>query len=1137
MSEFEASKAYVAQEDVYYDDGREVRLLHHIYSRPDLDQIRGSPEKVLAAIDHYGRTVAYLMNVGEHKGDIVRQLILETKPEVMVELGGYVGYSAILFGAALQQAGGRQFLSLERNPEFAAVASSLVDLAGLSSFVKIVVGPCQDSIRRLHSAGELRLIGMLFLDHWKPAYVPDLKLCEQLGLIQPGSVLAADNVIKPGNPPYLEYVRSSVEDKKKGFAAQTGTESFDKKWVEMYEKREGVEKVDMTAQGDPRLVYTSKLIESFEPTGVPNLLLLSLSLLLLPISTSVIVAVSVWNRLTPQNEPASSSGRKTVLVTGVGMSKGLCLARLFHRAGHRVIGADCSALSPGRVSAAVDSFHKLPKPAHFSADESGRDPYVLRLLEIVRSEGVQLWVSVSDVSAAAQDAIARDLIEDRTTARAVQLSLADVQTLHEKDSFMRYIQSLGLPTPDTEVVTSRDAVVEFLTRRGGLELKPGAAQYLLKPIGVNDLARFNMPLLPLSTAAETMGRIDSIPLDGAPSFIMQEFISGPEFCTHALVIKGRVRAFVACPSSELLMHYEALPRDSQLSKRMLAFTETVAKAGGPEWTGHVSFDFLLKAETEELYPIECNPRAHTAIVLFNDTPQMVDEYLTVLEPDSADGEEELSPNSPQRYYWIGQDFVEKAIDSPSRSKLASFIHDVRHSKDGTFEVWDPWPWWWLYHVYWPLQFITLLVRGERWSRINVSTGKYTPCIYCWKGAKVPHAPQLLRLLFALLPPPLDTSLDHRRHRLATPLPPSRHPPASTLDTRSSDPPNSPMASAATKAGGLITAVRVLVPAAVVSVGYTVYRIDWRACYVALTTGPDRKWRWMQILLALLSWKSLPLVWTWRIFYAMMYHSVFAKSPPLTPRFLFKPMVNESHVTLLEMDYNLHKSNSTFFADLDCARTHLVSYLCRRGMEKLRHNRRDALVPDPTTGLPASGPVNIMLGSVACSFRREVGAFSRYEMWSRIIAWDRKWLYIITHFVPKGTAKPAEWLDRRCAGLKTNKSATSADAAADWEKKIQATGLSKYVFKLGRLTVHPAIVLEQSGLLPYRPHGWTREKDPTEIDDNDQIDSINDDDDDEWDWRRVEAQRRKGMEMASKFQALEDMHDLFDGGNDGALGRF
>ncbi len=42
---------------------------------------------------------------------------------------------------------------------------------------------------------------------------------------------------------------------------------------------------------------------------------------------------------------------------------------------------------------------------------------------------------------------------------------------------------------------------------------------------------------------------------------------------------------------------------------------------------------------------------------------------------------------------------------------------------------------------------------------------------------------------------------------------------------------------------------------------------------------------------------------------------------------------------------------------------------------------------------------------------------------------------------------------------------------------------------------------------------------------------------EWDWRRVELERRKGMQFAQHFAALDGMHALFDGGAKGALGRF
>ncbi|KAF3005910.1 hypothetical protein E8E13_009640 [Curvularia kusanoi] len=273
MGSFDQSKAYAAQEEdgAFFDDGREIELLHFVYSHPNIEKIRGSPENVLAAIDEYGRTKKYLMNVGEDKGRIVTDLIAEVKPQTMVELGGYVGYSCVLFGAAVRKAGGQRYFSLERDPAFAAVIMSLVDLAGLSDVVKVIVGSSDESIARLYQSGQLKHIDLMFLDHYKPAYTTDLKLCEELGLITEGSVLAADNVIKPGNPPYLEYVRSSVDEKLKK-AKQSGnsnTQGIAETNVKMYEKRYGEAKFNQSP-GKPTLIYESKLVNSYEPTGVPD---------------------------------------------------------------------------------------------------------------------------------------------------------------------------------------------------------------------------------------------------------------------------------------------------------------------------------------------------------------------------------------------------------------------------------------------------------------------------------------------------------------------------------------------------------------------------------------------------------------------------------------------------------------------------------------------------------------------------------------------------------------------------------------------------------------------------------------------------------------------------------------------------
>ncbi|KAI1384965.1 S-adenosyl-L-methionine-dependent methyltransferase [Hypoxylon trugodes] len=241
-------EAYQPQEELYFNDGREIELLHFIYDHASLEEMRGKPQRVLDAIDEFGKTRKYLMNIGEYKAKAITKLIKDENPRVIVELGGYVGYSAIAFGAALKGVGGQRYYSLEMNPEFAAVMSVLVDLAGLSNVVKVIVGPSSNSLERLVKEDTLKHIDLLFLDHYKPAYTTDLKLCEELGLVSVGSIYAADNVVKPGNPLYLEYVRSTV-----------------------HEKRRKASDYDQTGpKGNPNLIYDSHFIEGWEPSGVPD---------------------------------------------------------------------------------------------------------------------------------------------------------------------------------------------------------------------------------------------------------------------------------------------------------------------------------------------------------------------------------------------------------------------------------------------------------------------------------------------------------------------------------------------------------------------------------------------------------------------------------------------------------------------------------------------------------------------------------------------------------------------------------------------------------------------------------------------------------------------------------------------------
>ncbi|KAF1845659.1 uncharacterized protein K460DRAFT_282344 [Cucurbitaria berberidis CBS 394.84] len=782
MGTFDQSKAYAVQEEegAFFDDGREIELLHFVYSHPNIEKIRGSPAHVLAAIDEYGRTKKYLMNVGEDKGRIVTGLIAEVKPNIMVELGGYVGYSCILFGDAVRKSGGERYFSLERDPAFAAVIMSLVELAGLSDIVKVVVGSSDESIARLASSGQLKRIDLMFLDHYKPAYTTDLKLCEELGLVTKGSVLAADNVIKPGNPPYLKYVRASVEDKVKeaGEGGATNLNGIAETNVKMYEKRYGKAKFS-ESKGNPNLKYESKLVNSYEPTGVPNgrvpfyhrhvwknVLLLVLSLISAPISAAVVFISLAVSKLHGQRTAtflkehkqhgAAIQQRRTILITGVSMTKGLTIARnLSQHTPHRIIGADISALSPGRFSSAISRYYRLDAP---SGDDA--EPYIDSILAIMRTEKVDLWISCSSVVAAVEDGQVVRLAEKQAKEQgrrfeAIQFREDVVQKFHEKDKFIDYIDSLNLTTPESLRCTSPYEALDVLMRelhtnsprsrrkQNGKQIV--VKKYIMKPIGVDDKARDNMmTLLPFSTVDATTRYIRSLNISKSNPFQLQQFIKGKEYCTHALVIRGKVKAFTCCPSLELLMHYEPLPPSSSLSQAMLKFTERVCRDGGESFSGHLSFDFFVEDGKKDgaevkLYPIESNPRAHTAVVLFEQTPELADAYLSIFNRSSTANKYSSTPVFPRAptysYYWIGHDVVSYCILPIldvlfGRGSWRNVVNGLSvlwthlvYWKDATLSLDDPWPFFVLYHVYWPARFVEALRRGKAWSRINVSTTK------------------------------------------------------------------------------------------------------------------------------------------------------------------------------------------------------------------------------------------------------------------------------------------------------------------------------------------------------------------------------------------------------------------------------
>lgn len=143
------------------------------------------------------------MNVGPEKGPMLAAHVGQLREGARVlELGCFCGYSAILIGAALPSGG--TLTGIEVDADSVEVARAVVAYAGLAECVDIRLGSSADVIATLDGTFDL-----VFLDHWKDLYKPDLIALEERGLLCPGSVIFADNVGPHFNPEeYLDYVRT-----------------------------------------------------------------------------------------------------------------------------------------------------------------------------------------------------------------------------------------------------------------------------------------------------------------------------------------------------------------------------------------------------------------------------------------------------------------------------------------------------------------------------------------------------------------------------------------------------------------------------------------------------------------------------------------------------------------------------------------------------------------------------------------------------------------------------------------------------------------------------------------------------------------------------------------------------------------
>ncbi|PYH98068.1 hypothetical protein BO71DRAFT_395550 [Aspergillus ellipticus CBS 707.79] len=264
--------------------------------------------------------------------------------------------------------------------------------------------------------------------------------------------------------------------------------------------------------------------------------------------------------------------------------------------------------------------------------------------------------------------------------------------------------------------------------------------------------------------------------------------------------------------------------------------------------------------------------------------------------------------------------------------------------------------------------------------------------------------------------------------------------------------------------------------------------------------------WQNALLAaggtylLFNVKGLPFLWHIRLLNTLKEHIILHRSRSLSiavhgPQSLFYPVITTSSSPFLEIDYNLHKSNATYFTDLDINRVHLIASLFKNQL---------------ALGF-SGGELGIALGSTACVFKREIKPYQLYEIHSRVFCWDEKWLYFVSHFV-----RPSSGREGEVAFGGRGKGEGAKGGEVD-EKRILASAITRYVFKRGRISVAPEKVLVEAGLL-------SKDGDVGEGKEG------------FWTSEMVEEERVRGLEVAKSFLALDALHSTFRGDGN-AIGMF
>lgn len=129
------------------------------------------------------------MVTGHPQGKFLEMISMMIRPENILEIGTFTGYSAICLAKGLKPGG--KLITIELNDELSGFAHSFITRAGLELKIKQMTGNALDIITGLD-----QMFNLVFIDGDKREYIEYYRLI--IDKVKPGGFILADNVLWGG---------------------------------------------------------------------------------------------------------------------------------------------------------------------------------------------------------------------------------------------------------------------------------------------------------------------------------------------------------------------------------------------------------------------------------------------------------------------------------------------------------------------------------------------------------------------------------------------------------------------------------------------------------------------------------------------------------------------------------------------------------------------------------------------------------------------------------------------------------------------------------------------------------------------------------------------------------------------------